>query len=216
MTQISRLDLGAYEAPRAAALSGIPLSTVYDWARKDVVVPSISAAREKLWSYGDLLTLRLVRWLRSEKPSARRTAMAEVRDALDAFGDQLWEEAPQGHDRPTIRVDAAGHVIHPERGEDASGQRVIGDVLDLFAPFELAPDAHGPDLRVPDEHLRIAPGRCAGEPHLLGTRLTTRTVAALAARGYDLDLIAKLYPDEEIQALAEAVRFEERLTGAAA
>lgn len=216
MAQINRLDLGAYEAARAAALSGIPLSTVYDWARKDIVVPSISESREKLWSYGDLLTLRLVRWLRSEKRAARRTAMAEVRDALDAFGDELWEEAPQGHDRPTIKVDGTGHVIHAGRGEDASGQRVIGDVLDLFGPFELAPDARGPDLRTPDRHLRIAPGRCAGEPHLLGTRLTTRTVAALAARGYDLDMIGRLYPDEEVEALTEAVRFEQQLTSAAA
>lgn len=216
MERISRLDLGAYEASRAAALSGIPLRTVYDWARKDVVVPSVSATREKLWSYGDLLTLRLVRWLRSEKSSARRTAMAEVRAALDAFGDELWEEAPRGHDRPTIKVDASGHVIHTGRREDVSGQRVMGEVLDLFAPFQLAPDASGPDLRRPDRHLRIAPGRCAGEPHLLGTRLTTRTVAALANRGYDVDRISRLYPDEDVEALSAAVRFEHRLAHNAA
>lgn len=215
MAQISRLDLGAYEAPRAAALSGIPLSTVYDWARKGVVVPSISPTREKLWSYGDLLTLRLVRWLRSDKTSARRTAMTEVRQALDAFGDELWDETQDGRDRPTIRVDAAGHVIH-DRGVDVTGQQVLDDVLDLFAPFELGPDVSGPDLRRPDRHLRIAPGRCAGEPHLMGTRLTTRTVAALAARGYDVEMISRLYPGEDVEALSEAIRFEQQLAERAA
>jgi hypothetical protein len=40
--------------------------------------------------------------------------------------------------------------------------------VDLFTPFE-----DGPDLREPAVHLRIVPGRYAGEPHLLGSiRLT--------------------------------------------
>ncbi len=207
---ISRLALGSYEAPRAAALAGVPLSTVYDWARKDIVVPSISPSREKLWSYGDLLTLRLVRWLRSDKPDARRTAMAEVRAMLDRFADDLWREAASGHARPTIAVDASGHVFHVKRSESVSGQRAFDDALDLFAPFQ-----DGPDLREPDAHLRIVPGRCAGEPHLLGTRLTTRTIAALFERGYDLDTIAALYPDEDSDALGEALRFEQRLVHAA-
>jgi len=208
---ISRLDLGAYEAPRAAALAGVPISTLYDWARKSIVVPSISPSREKLWSYGDLLTLRLVRWLRSDKPEARRTAMAEVRAALDRFSDDLWREVTPGQERPTIAVDAAGQVFHVERSETVGGQRAFRDVLDLFAPF-----GDGPDLREPDEHLRIVPGRCAGEPHLLGTRLTTRTVAALARRGYELSTIAALYPDEDAAALGEALRFEDKLTHVAA
>ena len=191
-------------------MAGVPVSTVYDWARKGVVVPSISPSREKLWSYGDLLTLRLVRWLRSDKADARRTAMAEVRATLDRFADDLWREAASGQARPTIAVDASGHVFHIERSEDVSGQRAFDDVLDLFAPFE-----DGPDLREPDAHLRIVPGRCAGEPHLLGTRLTTRTVAALAERGYDLGTIAALYPDEDVDALGEALRFEQRLVHAA-
>lgn len=41
---------GCYEAIRAAALSGVPLSTVYDWARKGLVVPSVSSVREMLGS----------------------------------------------------------------------------------------------------------------------------------------------------------------------
>jgi len=136
--------------------------------------------------------------------------MAEVRAALDRFGDELWREVAFGHDRPTIAVHLAGHVFHTERLESLSGQRALEDVLDLFAPFE-----DGPDLRQPDDHPRIVPGRCAGEPHLLGTRLTTRTVAALAERGYDLATISALYPDEDADALGEAVHFEQWLARAA-
>jgi uncharacterized protein (DUF433 family) len=135
--------------------------------------------------------------------------MAEVRATLDQFSDDLWREAASRHARPTIAGDASGHVFHAERAESVSGQRAFDEVLDLFAPFE-----DGPDLREPDARLRIVPARCAGEPHLLGTRLTTRTVAALAARGHDPDTIAALYPEEDVDALGEALRFEQPLVHA--
>lgn len=51
---------GAYTAERAAALSGVPKSTVHNWARQDILVPSVSAERVKLWSYGDLMALRTI------------------------------------------------------------------------------------------------------------------------------------------------------------
>ena len=89
MAVVSRLDLGAYEASRAAALAGVPLSTLYHWAREEMVPPSVSATREKLWSYRDLLTLRLVRWLRTDKPDVARTAMTQVRHTLDELGKMI-------------------------------------------------------------------------------------------------------------------------------
>ena len=46
-----RLFEGCYEAPRAATLAGVPVSTVYDWARKQVVVPTVSLTKPKLWSW---------------------------------------------------------------------------------------------------------------------------------------------------------------------
>ena len=51
---------GCYDGPRAAALSGVPVSTVYLWARSGIVEPSVSPTRIKLWSYADLMALRIV------------------------------------------------------------------------------------------------------------------------------------------------------------
>lgn len=211
METVSVLDLGAYDARRAAALSGVPLSTVYDWARKDVVVPSISAQREKLWSYGDLLTLRLIRWLRIDKPEAARSRMADVRAALERYETELWVDDPPDRRRATVAVTADGTIVHVPRGETVHGQQVVqDDLLDLFAPYEA-----GVDLREPSPRLRIAPGRVGGEPHLVGTRLTTRTIAALSARGYPTPLIQELYPGDDPEALAEAIDLEQRLAAAA-
>jgi hypothetical protein len=58
---------GCYEATRAAALSGVPKTTMYWWAAQGIVVPSVSPTREKLWSYSDLMALRIVSWLRHPK-----------------------------------------------------------------------------------------------------------------------------------------------------
>lgn len=58
---------GVYTAERAAALSGVPKSTVHYWARRQILVPSVSAVRVKLWSYSDLMGLRTIYWLRQPK-----------------------------------------------------------------------------------------------------------------------------------------------------
>jgi uncharacterized protein (DUF433 family)/DNA-binding transcriptional MerR regulator len=206
---------GCYDARRTAALSGVPRSIVYDWARKGIVVPSISAEREKLWSYADLLALRIVSWLRHPKRLAAdvrpSSAMRQIREALaqlDEQGLDLWD----GGADATLHVDRASRVVIVTAGvaHDVSGHDALLDCLDLLGPFE-GIEGVGPDLRRPRKHLRIVPGKCAGEPHLDGSRLTTRTVAALADRGYTLDDVARLYPDESHESLAEAIDLERSL-----
>ena len=102
---------GAYSADRAAALSGVPRSTVHYWARKEILVPSVSAERIKLWSYSDLMALRTIAWLRATKkdPHGRdvpATTMKSVRKALadlDELDLELWDRG-----NPTVAVDRAG------------------------------------------------------------------------------------------------------------
>src|SRR6266536_6691359 len=78
---------GAYPAERAAALSGVPRSTVHYWAKNGILVPSVSPTKVKLWSYADLMGLRTIHWLRQRKITTEgwdvpRTAMPAVRKAL--------------------------------------------------------------------------------------------------------------------------------------
>jgi uncharacterized protein (DUF433 family) len=205
---------GTYEAQRAAALSGVPVSTVYDWARKDVLVPSVSQHKEMLWSYADLMGLRIVYWLRhpkGEEGEVPASPMKEVRAALERLDREdmdLWSVGnPRGS---ALLADRAGRVIVAgEPMTTASGQGLL-DMLDVLGPFAQG-QVRGPDLRTPRPHLRIIPGRCAGEPHIVGTRITTLSVAALRTRGFDLDKIGELYPDEDPAALAEAVDLEAHL-----
>ncbi len=206
---------GSYDAARAAALSGVPISTVYDWARKSLVVPSIAPQRPKLWSYADLMALRIVSWLRHPKEGPDdgipASPMGSVRSALarlGVLGIDLWQ--PDFSQTSPLLMDRHGHIYVAEADNlvDSAGQRLLsGELLDLLAPFQ-GELFTGPDLRRPRPHLRIVPNKCAGEPHLCGSRTTTLTMAALASRGYQLAEICALYPEEDQVAIAEAIEFE--------
>ncbi|HEY3483920.1 MAG TPA: DUF433 domain-containing protein, partial [Ilumatobacteraceae bacterium] len=174
----------------------------------------ISREREMLWSYADLMALRIVSWLRhpkgSDTDSRPASAMHHVRAALDELQRRrldLWDG--RGGTSPLV-VDRVGDIIIVEGDatSDVRGQLVAGSLLDLLGPFTSGDGTRGPDLRRPRTHLRIVPGKCAGEPHLDGTRVTTTAIAALAERGFGVDDIARLYPDEPRGSIAEAIDLE--------
>lgn len=207
---------GCYDAGRAGALAGVPVSTVYDWARKDVVVPSVSLTKPMLWSYADLMALRIVYWLRHPKgldvPASSMPAVKKALKSLAADGVELWSAASGARSSPLL-VDRGGSIYIDDGGavQAVSGQGVLDrELLQVLGPFD-TDEAWGPDLVVPMPHLRIVPGKVSGEPHLFRSRLTTTTVAALASRGFDEEAIRRLYPHESPEGLVEAVDLEQRL-----
>ncbi|MPZ53346.1 MAG: DUF433 domain-containing protein [Acidimicrobiia bacterium] len=208
---------GCYEAERAAALSGVPISTVYYWAREGIVVPTIAPERPKRWSYADLMALRLVYWLRHPKSHdleiIQASPMNEVRRALeevDKLGLDLW--SPDGDQGSPLRVDPTGDIFigTADRFQDSKGAGVFEESLDLLGPFSWA-DGRGPDLISPRPHLRIVPGKVAGETHVAGSRVTTRTLAALYRRFDSIENVAALYPDLSQEAITEAIELEGEL-----
>lgn len=216
MTSANALAAGAgcYDAGRAAALTGVPKSTVYWWARSGVVVPSVSPTAEKLWSYNDLIALRIVSWLRHPKSGGQLPAnpMPNVRQALavlDAQGIDLWHR----QHRCSLLVDRKSRIFirSGEDIQDLYGQPTLlpAETLDLTQPFAMD-GAVGPDLIQPGPRLRIVPAKVAGEPHIEGTRLTTQTIAALYYRGYPSGPIADLY-QQPVAAVEAAIKLEAQL-----
>jgi uncharacterized protein (DUF433 family) len=215
---------GCYEASRAAALSGVPKSTLYYWARKGIVVPSVSPIQEKLWSYADLIGLRAVAWLRRPKmqgddedellPASPMTRVRGALSLLDRSGVDLWSDFSQS----SLLVDQKGGIFVDDGNSmrDVRGNVVLPQehMFGLTGPIALG-DFVGPDLVRPRAHLRIVPDKVAGEPHVEGTRITTKTLAALARRGYQGEAIAEMYMlDPEF--VYEAVDLERQLAGIAA
>lgn len=208
---------GCYDARRAAALSGVPVSTVYYWAREEVVVPPVSPSKQKLWSYADLMALRIVYWPRHPKPGPHGVVppspMPQVREALDELerlGLDIWAEEPHALGTPLL-VSSDGRV-HLADGWTAAahGQLSLVSMLDLLGPFGMG-DHHGPDLVRPRPGIRIVPGKVSGEPHLVGSRITTRSVAAVYRRFGDLMRMAALYPEAAPQTIEQVIELENAL-----
>lgn len=213
---------GCYEAVRAAALSGVPISTVYYWARTGIVVPSISPVRERLWSYADLIALRIVSWLRhwkdSEQGAVPASPMGQVRETLaflDRHGIDLWH--PEAGKTSALYVDRGGKIwIKTPDGritDHTANLTLPGseDWLDLLSPFSESGVRRGPDLLRPRPSLRIVPAKVAGEPHILGSRVTSRSLDALSRRGFHVRAIADMYglPEESV---GEAIDLEQQLS----
>ena len=207
---------GCYEVARASTLSGVPQSTVYLWARNGLVTPSVSPTREKLWSYADLMALRIVYWLRhpnSQSGTVTASPMPRVREALAELNERgldIWDDSDDDLSSP-LRVDASGKIwLDVEGVAIHHGQPALPGSLDLFGTFDLA-DRRGPDLIRPSPNLRIVPGRVSGEPHLAGSRITTLSVAALSLHLGDLAAVADLYPGFGRGAFDDAAEFERSL-----
>jgi uncharacterized protein (DUF433 family) len=208
--------MGAYTADRAAALSGVPKSTVHYWAREGILVPSISPTKVRLWSYSDLMGLRTVYWLRQKKTHAAGgeippTSMPLVRRALGRLrelGEPVWDPT-----NATIWVDEAGgvHVRNAEGAEPIAEQRWLPGALNLVAPFATAEGLSGPDLIAPRPQLRIVPTKLSGSPHIVGTRLETRAIAALAWDGLPTETLQSLYPFVTLEQIAQAIALEDQL-----
>lgn len=207
---------GAYTAERAAALSGVPKSTVHHWARQEWLVPSVSPTRVKLWSYTDLMGLRAMYWLRHPKPTPEGdeippTPMSVVREALvelDRIELGLWDE-DRGY---MVRVSRAGEVYVGIADDSVplDGQLPLEN-LDLIEPFESEAGIRGPDLLKPRSRLRIVASKLAGAPHLLRTRLETEALAAIATRGVGKEKVFGLYPAFDREAIEQALDLETQL-----
>jgi uncharacterized protein (DUF433 family) len=205
---------GAYSADRAAALSGVPRSTIHYWARKGHLVPSV-AQQPRLWSFTDLLALRTIYWLRQPKKAfdveVPSTSMPKVRRALEQLRRLKLDLFEKG--RPVVGVTLSGKVTITTEAmppQEAEGQ-LLKPWVDILDPFEGLEGMKGPDLRWPRPTLRIIPRKISGAPHVEGTRLTTQSVYALSERGYTAKDIAKIYPFASLVALNESIELEEQL-----
>jgi uncharacterized protein (DUF433 family) len=171
------------------------------------------------WSYADLLVLRLVDWLRKDKPRGDeerdlpRASMRHIRRELERaeeLGERLMDTGF------TVEVDPAGRLhfgtVAEKWIELGSGLRQYeAGALDLIRPFEMHLGIIGPDLVRPGETLRIIPGKLSGEPHVEGTRIQTQAIGALEARGLESKSILELYPDLGIENVKAAIGLERRL-----
>lgn len=207
----------AYPAERAAALAGVPKSTLHYWASNDIWAPSVSPEKVRLWSLSDIVILRLFYWLRRANKLAAgelpisRTKMPLVRHIAARILSGEFSPASA-----RIFVDRHGDVVLGTAKvglESLAGQVHLGEGLAVLSEYRVDAERGivGPDLVQPRPHLRIIPGKLAGEPHVLNTRVPTTMLDAMIERGYHPKEIVDLYPFLSAQSVNEARDLELQL-----
>lgn len=206
-----RSPRGRYTAPRASQLSGVPRSTVYEWAREGVLVPDYAAASPRMWSYRDLVFLRLLARMRHSGID-RAEAAADV-----AALRRRLSHPDAAIDR--VRI-GAGLFVDGEAEEIRSGQQAMADVLALTQEFDLLEPVEGvssrpmwgPDLLEPSAHTYISPQVMGGEPCVDSSRVPSSSVFTLVEdRGLDADNVVELYPQLSHEGVEDAVALEARM-----
>jgi DNA-binding transcriptional MerR regulator/uncharacterized protein (DUF433 family) len=212
----------SYEARRAASLAGVPVSTVYYWARRGIWPPAMPNGRPKLWSYSDLLALRLIDWLRRGKADFElpHTKMSEIRTFLasvEDLGEHLSAETVK------VWVEKSGRVfvsinesVYQPLGDRHLQPLIDHGMVNLVAAYEGTTGISAPDLVRPRPTLRIIPGKLSSEPHVNGTRLGTQMIDALHRRGIGRSQIIDLYSFLTPLNVDEAISLEEQLERSAA
>lgn len=205
---------GRYSAERAAQLSGLPKSTVYDWQRKGVLVPDYPKPRSMYWSYRDLVFLRMLGWLRSQ--GIARPAASEL------IGRVRAELATPASDVDRIRTDGRVVLIGSDQYDKLTGQGVLPSIDSLLSVFQILEPIDepgignrrlwGPDLVHPSELTYISPWIMGGEPCIIDSRVPTSSLLALQdERGLDTADIIELYPGLSAKAIDDGVTLERRL-----
>ena len=207
--QLMEPGRGVYDTRRAAALSGVPISTLHYWARTKLYTPSISPGpRTRLWSWADLLVLRAIDWFRKGDDSRVKASLPDIRRALELLEREGYSREDLTHILAVSGTDGKLYLQLPEMSVRArpGGQGALPEVLNLVQPYKSAPD-----LLRPRPLLRIIPGKLHGEPHIVDTRIPSLTISALDQAGYTLEQIGTMYPDAPPEALSEAIEFERSL-----
>lgn len=193
----------------AAALSGASTGQLSYWrsARtpEPLLAPENYRPRTQLsYSYRDVVALRTFVYLRSGNVPLQRIRRAVAR--LRKLG--------QGEHLSAYTLVAMGHDVawHSSLDETVDltgrpGQRVLAQMVDIFAPFQNTRRQNVVDLLRPRPRISVDPGIRGGFPVIAGTRVPYDLVASLVDDGLDAAAIAEIYPSVPAEATQDAVDF---------
>jgi len=200
-----------YSARTAARIAKVRPQHFQAWAKARLIHGKPARAGghdETLYSYEDLLLLRLIRRLREEGFKAR-----EIRVALDTIAE-LSEGDRNAWMRVTLYVkEGVIAVVFPER-PDWNPLAVSKGAQKLAVVFfpqlvkelerELVPEPYEP-------FVEIRPDVLGGSPVIRGTRVSTRAVAEAREAGVEPGVA---FPDLTEEQVSNAERYEQYLAAA--
>lgn len=209
-----RYPRGSYGTNRAAQLSGVPARTIQVWRSDKVYVPDFDSTRP-MWSYRDLILVRMTAWL-------RQRGIPPVR--AGRYAQKVKERLTSGEDIQQIMATHRTAVFDDELFDPVVGEGFLpyDNLPDLLSVFKFQAQVSefgkrrlwGPDLIMPSEHTYILPWVLGGDPCVRRSRIPTANIHALRQeRGLSTPQIVKLYPGLNPEEADDAYELESRLRG---
>jgi uncharacterized protein (DUF433 family) len=205
----------AYSAKLAAVLSGATESQLRYWRqsrdRKAPLLVPEYGSRPALYSYRDVVTLRMFAQLREEISLQKvRKAVAYVESQLPGGAHISAEKIralPGG--KSAVWLSRDGDYVDAVEQPGQPGIRVV--IEDIFRSFRTSSGRKVPDLVHPAPGLVIDPEVRGGTPVAEGTRITFDRLAGLRADGLSVAEVRQLYPWVSAESVDGAVEFAVRV-----
>lgn len=209
----------AFPVPIASVLTGATVAQLAYWRKNTPSAPALLVPEGKrggryLYSWADVVALRSIVYVRSEKSLPRiRRAVATLR-ALEA---EEWTHLASY----TLISSKKSIFVRTPTGQLLDVGEHPGTVLeeilmrDVLEPFETRTGRDVPALKRPRPHITVDPGVLGGYPVLAGTRVPFDAVAALASENLDVAEIRMIYPSARGEAIHDALAFAKQVAAAA-
>lgn len=213
--EVSVIGIGLYTLPETALLLGRHVNTVRSWVQKGLAPAPVHLAfgDTTILSFHDLISLMVVRWLTDEGVHLSRVRQAEtyLRTEWGRLRPFATEHVRTDGRDVFVALESSGYTAANRWGQEGFAGLLRDTLRDVSygARNELA------TAWSPHTHVSLRPDIQFGQPCIVGTRVTTRTVAELVAAGDGIEFVADSYSIDSDKVEA-ALDFEEGLTAKAA
>lgn len=193
----------AYTTKMTQYLTGATESQLNRWAREGILVPEVQKSRPKLYSFRDLVALRMIARLRST------VSLQKIRLALQTLEDyDLTEHLSEYR----FATDGKSVKVWTESGfmdvVSNPGQWELVNLADIYDSFVNFRDRRVPPLLEPAEGIRISPDRLGGVPTIRDFRLPFDSVFGWVDEVVTDEELQEFYPFLTIEDLRNAEAFK--------
>ena len=195
-----------YPAKMVSALTGVSAHQLRRLRYRGVVAPSRGRDGEYLYSFDDLLVLRIFAKLRPYISAQKiDKAFFGFQKLISSEGQDTLGAHRFGTDGESIFVDATDSAVDLVK---RPGQGTVFTFDEMIEEFVNWRGERVPNLLHPRRHLEIDPGRLGGWSTVKGTRIPFDTIAALRLDDdMSMDDISYYYPSVTVQAVEDSVDF---------
>lgn len=199
----------------AAALSGASTGQLAYWRSVRTSEPLLAPAHHRprsrvSYSFRDVVALRTFVYLRS-----RDVPLQRIRKAVASLRTLGHDEHLSKYSLVAVGQDVVWRISVDEAVDltGSPGQRLLAQMVDIFAPFVNMQSQDVVDLRRPKPGISVDPEVRGGFPVVEGTRVPYDLVASLLEDGLDLAAISAVYPSVSRDAAQGAAAFARYVDG---